>query len=106
MKSTTRDTFKQDVLESKKIILLDVWAPFCAPCHGFMPIVEKIAEESKDWADVVKLDASTEMDFAQELGVSGLPTFLAYKNGQIVGSISGATTKEKVVDMLAKAKQA
>ena len=44
------------------------------------------------------------MDFAQEIGVSGLPTFFAFKNGQIVGSISGATTKDKIEDLLYKAK--
>ena len=104
MKATTRDEFKQDVLESKKVVLLDVWAPFCGPCRGLEPIVEQIAEQNKDWVDVVKLDASSQMDFAQEIGVSGLPTFFAFKNGQIVGSISGATTKDKIEDLLYKAK--
>lgn len=103
MKATTRDSFNQDVLASKKLVLLDVWAPFCAPCRGLEPIINSISEASKDWADVVKLDASTEMEFAQELGVSGLPTFQVYKNGQIVDSISGATTKDKIEDMMSKA---
>lgn len=104
MKSTTKSTFQQDVLDSKKIVLLDVWAPFCGPCRGLEPIVEAIAEQTKTWVDVVKLDASTEMDFAQELGVSGLPTFFAYKDGQIVNQISGATTKAKIEEMLIKAR--
>lgn len=100
MKSTTKNTFKQDVLESDKLILLDVWAPFCAPCRSLMPVIEEISKET--WFDVIKLDASTEMDFVQELGVSGLPTFFAFKNGQIVGSISGMTTKDRIIDMLKK----
>lgn len=100
MKSTTKNTFKQDVLESDKLILLDVWAPFCAPCRSLMPVIEEISKEA--WFDVIKLDASTEMDFVQELGVSGLPTFFAFKNGQIVGSISGMTTKDRIIDMLKK----
>ncbi len=102
MKSTTKATFQQDVLESKNIVLLDVWAPFCGPCRGLEPIIENISEENSQWLDVVKLDASTEMDFAQELGVSGLPTFLVYKDGQIIDSISGATTKDKIEEMLKK----
>ncbi len=104
MKSTTKSAFQQDVLDSKKIVLLDVWAPFCGPCRGLEPIVEAIAEQTKTWVDVVKLDASTEMDFVQELGVSGLPTFFAYKDGQIVNQISGATTKAKIEEMLIKAR--
>lgn len=101
MKSTTKNTFKQDVLESDKLILLDVWAPFCAPCRSLMPVIEEISKET--WFDVIKLDASTEMDFVQELGVSGLPTFFAFKNGKIVGSISGMTTKDRILEMLKKA---
>ncbi len=104
MKSTTKATFSQDVLGSKKLVLLDVWAPFCGPCRGLEPIVEQIADEIKDWADVVKLDASTEMDFAQELGVSGLPTFFVFKNGQPIDQISGATSKAKIEEMLQKAR--
>ena len=104
MKSTTNSTFSQDVLESKKIILLDVWAPWCGPCRSMEPVVESINEEVKDWAEVVKLDASSEMDLVQSLGVSGLPTFLVYKNGQIVNSTVGATSKANLLDLLTKAK--
>lgn len=104
MKSTTKGTFQQDVLDSKKIVLLDVWAPFCGPCRGMEPIIEAIANESESWVDVVKLDASTEMDFVQELGVSGLPTFFVFKNGQVVAQSSGAANKAKLQEMLVKAK--
>lgn len=104
MKATTKSTFSSDVLESKKIVLLDVWAPWCAPCRGMEPIIEAISEEVKTWAEVVKLDASVEMDLVQSLGVSGLPTFLIYKNGQIVGSIVGAVPKTALMDLLTKAK--
>jgi thioredoxin 1 len=104
MKSTTKSTYKQDVLESKKVVLLDVWAPFCAPCRGMEPILESIEKETKDWAEIIKLDASVEMDLVQgELGVSGLPTFLVYKNGQIVGSSSGATSKVNLLKIMSQA---
>ena len=103
MKATTKNTFQQDVLDSKKIILLDIWAPWCAPCRGMEPILEEIEKEVKDWAEIVKLDASVEMDFAQELGASGLPTFMVYKNGQIVGLNSGITSKANLLKMMSQA---
>lgn len=104
MKATTKSTFKQDVLDSKKIVLLDVWAPWCGPCRGMEPTIEAIAEETKDWAEVVKLNADDEMDLAQELGVSGLPTFLVYKNGQVVGTHIGAVAKTTLIDLMTKSK--
>jgi len=103
MKSTTKSTFNEDVLESKKIVLLDVWAPWCAPCRGMTPILEAISEEEKTTVDVVKLDASVEMELVQELGVTGLPTFLVYKNGKIVGSSVGATSKVNLQKLINEA---
>ena len=104
MKSTVKDTFKSDVLESKKIVLLDVWAPWCAPCRGMEPVLESLQDDIKGWAEIIKLDASVEMDQVQELGVSALPTFLIYKNGQIVDSIIGATSKANLLNLLTSAK--
>ncbi len=101
MKSTTKSTFENDVLKSKKTVLLDVWAPWCAPCRGMNPILDKLSEEIKDRAEIVKLDASVEMDIVQELGVTSLPTFLAFKDGKIVGSVVGATSKANLEKILA-----
>jgi thioredoxin 1 len=104
MKSTVQNTFKTDVVDSKKVVLLDVWAPWCGPCRGMEPILESVAEETKDWAEVVKLDASVEADQAQELGVTALPTFLIFKDGQIVESAIGATPKARLLELLNKAR--
>ena len=103
MKSITKDTYQQNILAAKNVVLMDVWAPWCAPCRGMNPIIETLSDEVKDWAEVVKLDASVEMDLVQELGVSGLPTFLVYKNGQIVDSIVGATSKDNLLKIMQKA---
>ena len=103
MKAITKNNFQQEILDSKKVIMLDVWAEWCAPCRGMSPIVDEIAEETTDWADVVKLDASVEMELVQELGVTGLPTFLIFKNGKIVNSIIGMTNKNNLLDMMKKA---
>lgn len=100
MKSTTAATFNNDVINSKKTVLLDVWAAWCAPCRGMNPIIDQIAEDMKDTVEVIKLDATTEMYFAQELGVTGLPSFIIFKNGKTVDMITGVTSKDKIVKML------
>jgi len=104
VKSTTKTTFEQDVIKSTKIVLLDVWAPWCAPCRAMEPIMELVEKETKDWAEIVKLDASVEMDLVQVLGVNSLPTFLIYKSGQIVGSSSGMTSKDNLIELMSQAK--
>ena len=103
VKIINKSNFKTEVLQSEKIVLLDVWAPWCGPCRAMEPIIEAVHEEFKGRAEIAKLDASVEMDLVQEIGVSGLPTFLVYKGGQIVGSAVGATSKANLLDLLAKA---
>ena len=102
MKAISKDSFEQDILKSKKIVLLDVWAPWCGPCRAMEPILEAVENEVKDQFIFAKLDASVEMDLVQELGVSGLPTFLVFKDGQIVNSIVGMTSKDNLINLLSK----
>jgi thioredoxin 1 len=69
------------------------------------PVLESLQQDVKDWAEIVKLDADTEMELVQELGVNSLPTFLIYKEGNIVGSTIGATPKANLLNLLQQANQ-
>ncbi len=104
MKSTVKTTFAQDVLESKKVVLLDIWAPWCPPCRAMMPLLDDLQEEVKDWAEIIKLDAEAEPEQTQNLGVSSLPTFMVFKDGKLVDSMIGATSKANLLGMISKAK--
>lgn len=104
MKSTTQQTYEQDVIKSSKVVLVDVWAPWCAPCRGMEPILEELSGETTDWAEITKLDASVEMDLVQQLDVRGLPTYLVYKDGQLLAGSTGATSKANLLGMMAKAR--
>jgi len=67
-----------------------------------MPLIEELSEEVKDKADVVKLDAQDEPELAQLLNVSALPTFLLFKDGKVVDSNIGATSKANLLNMISK----
>jgi thioredoxin 1 len=105
VKATTKNTFANDVLNEKKVVLLDVWATWCGPCRGMMPTVEAISEETKDWAEVIKLEANEDSEtLVSQLGVMGLPTFLIFKDGKAVDTIVGAVPKQVLLGAMQKAK--
>jgi len=86
----TPDTFQSEVLESPLPVLVDFWAGWCVPCKVLGPQVERIAWEYAKVLKVVKLDAGTHTAFAQQYGITGLPTLLVFSGGKEVARKSGA----------------
>lgn len=101
-----KENFDKETKEG--VVLVDVWAPWCPPCRAMGPIVEELSEDFKDddVIKVTKLNADEYMDIASNLGVTGLPTFLLYKNGEIISKKVGMTTKDFLKEMLNNAKNA
>ena len=97
----TKETFKQEVLESDVPVLVDFWAEWCGPCQMVLPIVEKLGEELTD-VKICKVNVDEQMDLAREYRVMSIPTFLLFKEGQVVKKELGARTKEELLSMLGK----
>ena len=88
------NNFQKEVMNSDKPVLLDFWAPWCAPCRMVVPIIEEIAEERSD----IKVDDQPEL--AGKVGIMTLPTLVVMKNGEIVKQASGARSKNAILEML------
>ena len=101
-----KENFNKETKEG--VVLVDIWAPWCPPCRAMGPIVEELSEDFKDddVIKVTKLNADEYMDIASSLGVTGLPTFLLYKNGEVISKKVGMTTKDFLTEMFNNAKNA
>lgn len=95
---TLTDTnFQKQVLMSKQPVLVEFWADWSGPCHIIAPIVEELINELNGKIKLGGLDIDRNKSVAQEYGIRNLPTFLFFKNGQIVDHIFGAVPKKVLI---------
>ena len=92
----TGANFESEVLESKIPVLLDFWAPWCAPCRMIGPIVEQLAAEYSGRIKVGKINVDEEEDLASRHGVVSIPTLMVYKDGQIANQVAAALPKHSI----------
>ena len=82
-----KNNFQNEVMNSDKPILLDFWAPWCAPCRMVAPTVEEIASERVD-IKVGKINVDEQPELANKFGIMSIPTLVVMKNGKIVQRLS------------------
>ena len=94
-----KNNFQNEIMDSEKTVLLDFWAPWCAPCRMVVPIIEEIAGERPD-IKVGKINVDEQPELANKFSIMSIPTLVVMKNGKIVQRVSGARTKKAILEML------
>ena len=94
-----KNNFQSEVMNSDKPVLLDFWAPWCAPCRMVVPIIEEIASERAD-IKVGKINVDEQPELASKFGIMSIPTLVVMKNGKIVQQVSGVRPKNAILEML------
>ena len=91
----TDANFQSEVLDSSRPVLVDVWAPWCAPCRAMGPMIDEIAAQGDGHVKVGKLNVDENSQIAQSYDVSSIPTVLVFKDGQVVERLVGVQTRER-----------
>ena len=101
--------FEEKVIKSPIPVVVDFWAPWCAPCKMIAPVLEKIANDYAGKLTVVKVDTDQNPEWAIKFGVQGIPTVLFIERGQLrdrmVGVGPAAMIKAKVDGLLKAVEQ-
>jgi len=94
------DTFEQEVLKSATPVLIDFWAPWCAPCRAIAPIVEELSSTYAGKLKVVKMNVDDNPKTPSRYGVRGIPNLILFQNGEVKEQIVGAVPKAQLVKVI------
>jgi thioredoxin 2 len=78
-------------------VLVDVWAPWCAPCRAMAPNFAAAAKALEPDVRLLKLNSEAEPQAAADLGVSGIPALLLFRDGQVIARTAGAMSTQQIV---------
>jgi len=82
--------FERAVLQAKVPVLVDFWAPWCAPCKSVEPVLKRLARDFAGKLIVAKVNTDDYPDLGQRYHVMGVPTTLFFSGGKELGRESGA----------------
>ncbi|GAA4669825.1 thioredoxin [Gordonia humi] len=97
----TDATFKSDVLESDKPVLVDFWATWCGPCKMVAPVLDEIARDNGEKLTVAKVDVDANPAIARDFQIMSIPTMILFENGKPTKTIQGAKPKAAILRELA-----
>lgn len=98
----TDDSFKTEVLDEKKVTIVDFWATWCGPCRKLSPVLDELSEEYKEKVKFVKIKADENIQTAQQYSISGVPCLIIFKNGEPVERIVNIVPKSVIASNLNK----
>ncbi len=85
--------FQRKVKSAEKPLVVDFWAPWCVPCKTTKPILEKLQEEYAGKVDVSFINADKSKDIMQHFKIMGIPTMIAFRDGEVAVRKTGAQTE-------------
>jgi thioredoxin 1 len=86
----TDQNFEEEVIKSTKPVLVDLWAPWCAPCHIVSPVVERLSEKYEGKFKFCRLNVDENQRTAAKYGIMSIPTLMFFKDGKVADAVIGA----------------
>ena len=98
----TKDNFTE-VIESNDIVIVDFWAPWCAPCRSFAPTFEKVAEANPD-ITFAKINTEQEQELGAQFQIRSIPTLLVFREKIIIFSQPGVLPESALTELISQVK--
>ena len=96
----TEQNFQQQT--KNKVVLVDFWASWCAPCRMMAPVLNDVAVELKGNSHVGKVDIQQFQSLANQFKVRSIPTLILLRNGIEINRFVGIKSKDFLLKEIAK----
>jgi putative thioredoxin len=92
------ENFEQEVLAASfnQLVIVDFWAPWCAPCRTLTPLLEKLADEHQGRFRLAKINSEENQEIAAQFQVRSIPAVKAFIDGHIVDQFEGALPESEL----------
>ena len=84
----------EDFVQQPGVVVIDCWAAWCAPCRTMEPIMKQLSKEWAGQVSIGKLNVDKNPRTAMKYGISSIPNFLVFQNGNYLGNVVGAVGKK------------
>jgi thioredoxin 1 len=96
MLALTEQNWGQEVLEARRPVLVDFWAPWCPPCRLLGPEIEALADGLAGQVTVGKVDIDTNPRIADRYGVRSIPTLVLFESGHEADRRTGFASRDEL----------
>ena len=92
----------EKLLQDEKTVMVEFWGSWCPPCQQMSNVIETLEETFGERIKIAKINVDRNPEISSKYGICGVPSFLIFKNGEIVFRDVGAKSEKQLKHMIEK----